>query len=35
LFLIICNDVEKLEAMKNRSRGNDGNVKLFIDVPLL
>lgn len=35
LFLIICNDVEKLEAMKNRSKGTDGNVKLFIDVPLL
>ncbi len=35
LFLIICNDVEKLNAMKERSKGTDGNVKLFIDVPLL
>lgn len=35
LFLIICNDVEKLNAMKERSRGVDGNVKLFIDIPLL
>ncbi len=35
LFLIICNDVDKLNAMKERSKGNDGNVKLFIDVPLL
>lgn len=35
LFLIICNDVEKLNAMKERSKGKDGNVKLFIDVPLL
>lgn len=35
LFLIICNDVEKLNAMKERSKGADGNVKLFIDVPLL
>jgi hypothetical protein len=35
LFLIICNDVEKLNAMKERSKGTDGNVKLFIDIPLL
>ncbi|HQV78639.1 MAG TPA: hypothetical protein PLJ42_06015 [Chitinophagales bacterium] len=35
LFLIICNDVNKLNAMKERSKGTDGNVKLFIDVPLL
>jgi hypothetical protein len=35
MFLIICNDVEKLNAMKERSKGIDGNVKLFIDVPLL
>lgn len=35
LFLIICNDVDKLNAMKERSKGTDGNVKLFIDVPLL
>ena len=35
LFLIICNDVEKLNAMKERSRGVDGNVKLFIDIPVL
>jgi hypothetical protein len=35
LFLIICNDVEKLNAMKERSKGEDGNVKLFIDIPLL
>ncbi|MCB9033090.1 MAG: hypothetical protein H6553_04575 [Chitinophagales bacterium] len=35
LFLIICNDVAKLNAMKERSKDNDGNVKLFIDVPLL
>lgn len=35
LFLIICNDIEKLNAMKDRSKGADGNVKLFIDVPLL
>ena len=35
LFLIICNDVEKLNAMKERSKGVDGNVKLFIDIPLL
>lgn len=35
LFLIICNDIEKLNAMKERSKGLDGNVKLFIDIPLL
>jgi len=35
LFLIICNDMDKLNAMKNRSKGTDGNVKLFIDIPLL
>ncbi|MDB5228741.1 MAG: hypothetical protein JWN78_2934 [Bacteroidota bacterium] len=35
LFLIICNDVEKFNAMKERSKGVDGNVKLFIDIPLL
>lgn len=35
LFLIICNDIEKLNAMKERSKGTDGNVKLFIDIPLL
>lgn len=35
LFLIICNDIEKLNAMKERSKGQDGNVKLFIDIPLL
>ncbi len=35
LFLIICNDEHKLNDMKERSKGADGNVKLFIDVPLL
>lgn len=35
LFLIICNNTEILNAMKERSKGTDGNVKLFIDVPLL
>ncbi len=35
LFLIICNDIPKLNAMKERSKGTDGNVKLFIDIPLL
>lgn len=35
LFLIITNDANKLEAMKEHSKGEDGHVKLFIDVPLL
>ena len=35
LFLIICNDVKKLNDMKEKSKGLDGNVKLFIDIPLL
>lgn len=35
LFLIITNDIEKLHAMKEKSRGADGHVKLFIDNPLL
>ncbi|MCB0506799.1 MAG: hypothetical protein R2739_10250 [Chitinophagales bacterium] len=35
LFLIICNDENKLNEMKEHSKGEDGNVKLFIDVPLL
>jgi hypothetical protein len=33
--LIICNDVKKLNDMKEKSKGLDGNVKLFIDIPLL
>jgi hypothetical protein len=35
LFLIICNDIDKLNEMKEQSKGTDGNVKLFIDIPLL
>ena len=35
LFLIITNDIAKLNAMKEKSKGVDGNVKLFIDNPLL
>lgn len=35
LFLIICNDVEKLNAIKENSKDKNGNVRLFIDVPLL
>jgi len=35
LFLIICNDKQILEAIKDKSRGIDGNVKLYIDIPLL
>ena len=35
LFLMICNDTEILNAMKEKSKGEDGHVKLFIDIPLL
>lgn len=34
-FLIITNDIPKLNQMKDQSRASDGNVKLFIDIPLL
>jgi hypothetical protein len=35
LFLIITNDVDKLNEIKEKSRDKDGNIRLFIDVPLL
>ncbi|MBK9352681.1 MAG: hypothetical protein IPN09_01520 [Bacteroidetes bacterium] len=35
LFLIITNDVDKLNAIKEKSKDKNGNIRLFIDVPLL
>jgi len=35
LFLIICNSVPLLEDFKQKSLGEDGNVKLFIEIPLM